>query len=310
MKTKILKDISDGGILVNGFHELVNYIISLPKPNYHYISIAFCIDNKYILEVYIAIISILENKNANTYISFYLLIPFTFTIDNKNILISLYEHYDLFNITFIKMDNRFDKAKMFRYISKTAYFKLTLDDFLPNLNKIIYLDSDIIVYTDLFNLYDHNFNGKIILAVPLANNFKLTNKDLNYNSGILLLNLKKMREIKFHEKVEKIVNNGFVDKIYHFHDQAILNKFFYEYIGCLNPKYNSKDDIFKSNSKYYLKKRDFYNFTNLIYSEKHPSIFHFTGKYKPYIRNRRNSDDWWFFFRKSKYFVEYLKKKF
>ena len=309
IKTKILRDIFDNGININKFDELINYLQTLPKQNYNNISIAMCIDNYYILNAYVAIISILENKNINTYVSFYFLISKDFENENINILLSTYEQYDLFNITFYRMDNRFDNVKMFRYITKSDYFKLSLGEYLPNLNKIIYLDCDIIVYKDLVNLYEHNFNGHLMLALPtvfIGN--KLIMKDIYYNGGVLLLNLKKMREIKFNKKVLEILDSGFKDTFNNWNDQAILNKFFYDYIGHLEPEYNSKLDLFITNSNYFLNNKDYFNLTNLIYSEKYPSIYHFTGQFKPYEKKRKNSDDWWFYAKKGKFLKRLLVK--
>ena len=309
IKTKILKDIFDNGNQIKDFNELISYIHQFfPHPNINNISIAFCIDNNYILNAYVSIISILENKNYNTYISFYILISKDFHEENINLILSLYEQYDLFNITFYRMDDRFDKVKMYRYITKSDYFKLSLGEYLSNLNKIIYLDCDVIVYKDLVNLYEHNFNDYLLLALPtvyIGN--KLISKDIYYNGGVLLLNLKKMREIEFNKKVLEILDNGFTDTYNRWNDQAILNKFFYEYIGNLEPEYNSKLDLFAMNSRYYINKNDYFNLTHLIYSEKYPSIYHFTGEYKPFEIKRKNSDDWWFFAKKGKYLKNFLK---
>ena len=310
IKTKTLRDIFDNGKSFENYNELINFLQNLPKPNYNNISISMCLDNYYILNAYVAIISILENKNINTYISFYILISKDFKNENINKILSTYEQYDFFNISFFRMDNRFDNATIFRYISKSCYFKLSLGEFLPNLNKVIFLDSDIIVYKDLVNLYEHNFNGYLILASPsVFINNKLIKKDLYYNSGVLLLNLKKMREIEFNKKVLQILNNGFKDNFNQWHDQAILNKFFYNYIGNLEPEYNSKLDLFKVNSNYFLKHHDYFNFTNLIYAEKFPSIYHFTGAKKPYEIKREKSDDWWFFAKKGQYLKSILNTK-
>ena len=281
INSRIFREIADKNIHFKIFHELISYILLLPKKYLYYISIAFCLDNNYIVNTYVSIISILENKNYNTFVCFYILIPNNFKKQNKQIIISLYDQYDLFNITFIKTDDRFNNVKVFRYISKAAYFKLTLSEYLPKLNKILYLDSDIIVYKDLINLFNKNFNGFLILATPIYNIFKFRNKSISYITGVLLLNLQKMREIKFHEKVKNIVNSGFQDTKYHLHDQAIINNFFYEYIGELEPEYNYRAYLLNINKIYYLHKKDYFNYMNLIYSNKYPTIYHFTGKYKP-----------------------------
>lgn len=309
IKTKTLRDIFDNEINFETYDELINLIYSLQKPILNYISIAFCIDNNYLLNTYTALLSILDNKNYFTYISFYIIISKDFTDENINIILSLYEQYDFFNITLLRMDNRFDKVKTFRYITKSGYFKLALADYLKDLNKTIYLDSDVIVFKDLVNLYQHNFNGYLMLAVPtvfIGN--KLIKKDIYYNDGVLLLNLKKMREIEFNKKVIKILESGFKDTFYGWNDQAIVNKFFYDYIGFLETEYNSKLGLFDSNSKYYLKHKDYFNLIDVIYSEKYPAIYHFTGKDKPYISNRKKSDDWWFYSKKGKFLKKIFEK--
>ena len=204
------------------------------------------------------------------------------------------------------MDDRFDNVQTFRYITKTAYFKLTIAELLPKLNKIIYLDSDIIVYKDLYNLFNLNFNNKLFLADGIYGAYQYKNKSLSFNTGVLLLNLKKMREFNFTKKIENILNNGFKDTKYYLHDQAIINQYFYDYIGYLDPGYNSRNNLFEFNSEYYIRKKDYKSYINLINSEKYPYIYHFTGDNKPIINIRKNSDDWWYYARKGKYLPKIL----
>ena len=81
-------------------------------------------------------ISILLSKGYYTYILFYLIIPLDFFKENIQLIESLYEQFDYFNITFIKMDNRYEKAFIDRYLTKSAYFRFSLAELLPNVNKI------------------------------------------------------------------------------------------------------------------------------------------------------------------------------
>lgn len=60
--------------------------------------------------------------------------------------------------------NRFPVS---HHISKTAYFRLLLDELLPqNLARVIYLDSDLLIRADLTDLWEHPLNDKVLLAVP------------------------------------------------------------------------------------------------------------------------------------------------
>ena len=84
---------------------------------------------------------------------------------------SLYDQFDNFNITFIKIDNRYNNVFISRRMTQETYYRFSLGELLPFLNKIIYLDSDVIVYKDLYNLYNSKFNGKFVLGQVTGNNY-------------------------------------------------------------------------------------------------------------------------------------------
>ena len=239
-------------------------------------------------------ISILITKDYYTYISFFLIIPKEFSQKNINFIETLYEQFDYFNISFLKMDNRYEKAFTNRYLTKNAFYRLSLGELLPNSDKVIYLDSDTIILKDLSNLYNLNFFGKIFVAK--INTFTSLN-NFTINTGVLLLNLKGMRKIKIEEKVLTLLNNGFKDPC--FHDQAIINKFFKEYIGFLPPEYNTFTFNLKNVKQYKKDSSKLYDFDNLYFSFKFPSIIHYRGNPKNKIVN---AEDWYYFARKSKYF--------
>ena len=92
--------------------------------------------------------SILSSKNLNSYICFYIIIPSNFEKHNENFLDSLHEQYDGFNISFITMDDRYHNAYTDRRITSQAYYRFSLGELLPDIKKIIYFDTDIIVYKD------------------------------------------------------------------------------------------------------------------------------------------------------------------
>ncbi len=300
IKNKIVKDIIDNYITFDDFNKLVKYIKSNITLNLNYISISYSIDNKYILYGYVSMISILQSKNYNTFISFYLIIPDNFTNENKNIIYSLYEKYEYFNITFIYIGNRYKEVKIINYLNQGAYYRLSLGELLPNLNKIIYLDCDVIVYKDLTNLYNTNFNNNLMLARKMEYEKK---KLFKMNSGVLLLNLKKMREIKFEKNILDIINRGFVSKV---QDQGLLIKYYFNQIGHLNEKYNIPTQGLFNLINYNKKNKLNYKNHDLFYILKYPTIRHFNGhKNSKYI----NSNDWWYFAKKGKYFWLILKEK-
>ena len=240
-------------------------------------------------------ISILISKSFYTYILFYLIVPFNFSDKNFELFESLYEQFEFFNITFIKMDNRYDNAYTNRYLTKNAFYRLSLGELLPNLNKIIYLDSDTVCLKDLSNLYNINFMGKIFLAKILS--FKSGNLNFEVNTGVLLLNLIGMRKLKIEKKVLTLLNNGFKDPVYH--DQAIINIYFKNQVGFLPLEYNTFSHGINHIKKFIKDYNGLYDFDSLYFSYKYPSIIHYAGlpKSKTFYQ-----EDWYYFARKSKYF--------
>ena len=293
IKTKILKNLIDNEIVIDPNH-LEEYIKLLPKENINYISIAYTFDNKYTFYSYISMISVLESKNIYTYISFYLVVPKSFSKENRNIIESLYEQYDFLNITFIYMDDRYKKVEPIRYLNQNAYYRLSLGELLPNLNRIIYLDCDLIVYKDLTNLFNLNFNGYLMLSrktpVKIAKLYQI-------NSGVLLLNLKKMREINLEKSVLNIIYSGFKSIVF---DQGLLIKYYLNKIGYLEEKYNVPSVGLKPLINHYLNKSLNNKTEDLLYALRYPTIRHFNGPKKS--QYFIDSKDWWYFASKSKYY--------
>ena len=300
IKSKILRDINDKDLVFENITNLINYIISLPTPQLNYIPIALCPDNYYTPYAYVAMLSILNSKLFFSYISFYLIISEDFEKKNIDFLNTLYDQYDLFNITFLKMDNRYNIAYISRYLTKQTYYRFSLGELIPYLNKIIYVDTDIIVYNDLSDFFALNFNGKMILGQPTYFNKSPKTGIFKINNGILLFDLKKMRKFKLEQKVLYILNNGFEND---YHDQFLLNQFFYEFIGIFPPKYHIRPWNNYTEIKQFNKESgDVYDNDYLYFSCKYPTIIHYVYNSKPIYFNISASEDWWYFARISKYF--------
>ena len=301
IKTKILFDLLDEGNFIFNINDLINHIKSIPFPVLNNISIAFCPNNIYTPLTYVAMLSVLKSKSSNTYISFYLIIPKDYKSSNIDFLLSLFDQFDFFNITFITMDDRYNSAFISRRMSLQTYYRFSLGELLPNLTKIIYLDGDVIVYKDLSNLYNLNFNGKFVLGQVTGNNRNKKTGVYRINNGILVFNLYNMRKFKIEEKALKIIKQG---KHFLYHDQTLMNNYFKNYIGIFQLEYHIRNWInITIIEKFNQGSGSVYDNDVFYFSSKYPSIRHFLGSSKPIQSEFGHIEDWWYFARHSKLYV-------
>ena len=248
-------------------------------------------------------ISILSSKEEFTYISFYLIISKDFQKKNIDLITSLYEQFDYFNITFIKMDERYNEAFISKRMTKQTYFRFSLGEIFPFLNRILYLDSDVIVYKDLNKLYNLNFNGNLVLGQVTGNNQSKKTGIFHINNGILLINLVQMRKMKIEKKVLRILIKK--RKKFRYHDQTLMNKYFAKYIGIFPFEYHIRNwGAFKNCKDWNKKAGSVYDNDIIYFAQKYPTIRHYLGPYKPIKSERNHIEDWWFFARKSKYYKQ------
>lgn len=204
-------------------------------------------DGGYTKFVATTVSSIIEN-NKKEKLSFYFICKGV-TLSNKNKLSSLFKesfHQCHFieqipkNILHFLKQNRNLKSNM----DLGAYFRLFIHDIVPKeIDKILYLDSDTIVNKNLHRLWNIDLKEKL-LGATLDMNYKEHDHggkfDLKYffNSGVLLINLKKMRAWKnYRNEIKNFIKEKRHLMVYN--DQDIINYVFKHKIKTLPSKYNS-----------------------------------------------------------------------
>lgn len=180
------------------------------------INVVFITDNNYAPVTGTAITSLKLNRDRVNEYHVYV-VTIDMDRDNTARLKSLAE--DGFQITVIKDDAKFAKYNRRRdtLASKSTYTRFYLAELLPELDKVIYLDDDLIVQQDLAELDRMLMKDYYCMAVrdmPLETSSpshmeKLRSNLKNYfNAGVMLLNLKKMREDRVSEKLIAYIQNG------------------------------------------------------------------------------------------------------
>ena len=146
--------------------------------------------------------------------------------------------------SFVNLQGRLQDIYVDAKYTEAASYRLLLPDLLPEYDKVIYIDCDVIVRNDLVGLYHSVELGRNYLAAvfeaPLEfqmERFKAIGCDpMEYiNSGFLIMNLKQMRRDKM---VDKFLEASKADYL-EFPDQDVLNRLCKGRIIGLAPYHNS-----------------------------------------------------------------------
>ena len=280
-----------------GLFILVSSVFSVNVYAKKPIPIAMCLDDNYTLPTIVAMTSMLENVKEDTEYKYYLLVPGDFTEENKQKILSLKEKYKSksFDINFIDMKNDFKGAKTVGRWTLPMYYRLNLPGLLNEYNKCIYLDGDTVVNKDLsefFNIdLEDNYVGGVRAAGPGARFLKSIGlkPNNNYiNSGVLLMNLKKLRDDRIEDKFEWYAKNQKEKLICP--DQDILNVCCYGKVKVLPPKYSLMEHAL--NSKYYLSS---YGKVQNDEAFRDPMVIHYAAsKFKPWKSLWSSfAEKWW-----------------
>lgn len=160
------------------------------------IEICFIVDKPYVMPAYVAAMSAVMNKKDDSHYNIYFLCLDLETKDEK-ILKSLTAKNVHIKIIELKHLSATSKLKIEGIsATTTSLYKFYLPEILYDLEKIIYIDGDVIVRDDLTELYNIDMGDNKLAAVKDANG--LNNKKIDegyfyFNSGVMVMNLGKMR---------------------------------------------------------------------------------------------------------------------
>ena len=193
------------------------------------------------------------------------------------------------------------------HVSKTSLLKYYIPRELKDLDKVLYMDSDIMVLHDLTKLYNTDIEGKYLAAVKDPSWFfenthvlqlNLEERGFYFNSGVMLMNLAKMRQDNLIEKLEDYTNNNFRTYM----DQDAFNVVVGNDVALLDVENNTMNFFFEHNEMKVLADfygRDWKNYQDVFGDA---VIVHFASSKKPLgIRVDRNH----FFYKLQQMWYEY-----
>lgn len=258
------------------------------------IPIVLASDRNCAAQMYITILSAISNKERDSFYDFYCLIPNKYSKRVRYQFKQLSERFSNVKITFKNMKQAFSNIDMqIPHITTPTFYRLLIADILHQYDKVIYLDIDTIVLQDLTTLYNTNLEDNYVAGVRAASyilNYQnnktyydsvgLKNMDYYINAGVMIWNLKKIRNENITKHLLQMTNNT-----YRFMDQDIINIAFYGKIKHIDFKYN----VMTSYKTMFLDNPETRNKLNDIYGEKtfqnaldNPVIIHYVSEQKPW----------------------------
>ncbi len=197
------------------------------------IPIVYITDDNYVMPTIDSITSLMENMEKSHPV---FVLGINLSEKNK-------DYFKVFkNIELLDLENKYkDLDLKHLYVSKAALFKFDLAEIFKNYDKVLYLDSDILILRDFSKLLKTDIEKYYAAVVKdisafLRGDAQKIGLGKNYfNSGMMLLNTKKMRQDNIKEKLIKTRLNSNSKK---FMDQDTFNIVFKDCVKFVNPEYN------------------------------------------------------------------------
>lgn len=253
---------------------------------------AFGINDGYLPYVIVTIKSILEN-NKDSVCQFHILTD-GITDTNKARLAKEVAQYSNTIIDYHIVDTSILKGIKTTW-SIYSWLRIFLPEILPNTDKVLYLDADIIVNDNLSGLFDLNMTDRSIAAVLDIQNFEIDSfdrcgypKEKGYIcAGVLMMNLDYWRKYNITEKIIDWSREN--NERIKFPDQDAINYICRDTKVLLPLKYGIIDAFFTSDSFV-----DFGLSSQIKESFHNPAIIHYAGQ-SPWIieRARHTLQSYW-----------------
>ena len=269
------------------------------------IPIFFAADDNYAPFLSVAIISLLDKSDKNKFYKIHILND-NMSLENikkiKGLQTSNSEIiFNSINNNLECINDRLDNRLRPDIFTLTIYFRLFIPEMFKEYDKAIYIDSDVVLNSDISELYDidleNNYIGacrdKSIIGIKEFENYFTKGVGIDYrdyiNSGVLLLNMKELRNKKLSDKFLYLLNK------YHFEnvdpDQAYINFLWNGKIKYLDNAWDAMPNLEKNKLE-------------------NPKLIHYNLFFKPWHYDNITYEEYfWEYAKKSIYYEEIVKIK-
>ncbi|QXQ05071.1 glycosyltransferase family 8 protein [Sphingosinicellaceae bacterium] len=242
---------------------------------------AFSSDDNYFQHLAVAITSLLEN---NRHHEFVLHVVHGEVSETKRAMLSTQvARYPNATLHLYEFDDApYRHFRLDSHITLASYFRLFLTEILPpEIDRVLYLDADIVVLGDVAPLWETAFDNCLIAAAP--NIFSQNNERLGlprdycyFNAGILVVDLAGWRREGLLRRFVDYVERNHM--ILRWHDQDALNAVLHDRVRYVDYGWNFQARTQPTDAA--ALSLDASAFRRL---RKQPQIVHFTTEKKPWL---------------------------
>lgn len=270
-------------------------------------NLLFCVDENYTNKMLVTLYSLLENTEER---NIHLYVVSKEVLSNEDRIRKFCQDYEI-SFHPIRVGEIFKDAPVSKRYPSTIYYRLLAHYYLPkDLDKVLYLDADILVINDIKPLYDTDVTGYLYGASSHSVIFE-TMDDINrarvssyeneeyYNSGVLVMNLENIRKEVKAEDIYRHIDECINPLKLILPDQDILNTLYGHRVKSLPDVIYNYDT--RLNLVYY--KEDPANW-NPDWVMENTVVLHYCGKDKPWDTLGRGKYDYLY-----KHYEGKLKKK-
>lgn len=269
------------------------------------VPIVFCFDDNLLLPAGVCLTSLLENANEDTFYDIFILHDDASDYPTSGFLEKLHKKYVRFSIKYRAVDSQFKDAYETRGINVSTYYRLLIPELIPEYDKIMYHDVDVVFREDLSAIYsgtemDNYYVAGVVSSAGLSTLGRTKRENLGLNwkeyilAGNIIVNSEKMRDDGIVEQFKKEVMSSH----YEYQDMDIINIVCRGKIRRMPPVFCGTIGIFELASQG--TEQELYSRAELE-EVKNKGVIHYNGP-KPWNSWCPNFDIWWEYYRISVYY--------
>lgn len=256
------------------------------------IPVVFSTDHRYVMPTGVALQSLLE-CSMDAEVEVFILQSDSVTDDDRKMFQLICDKFKT-KLTFLSMGNQFNDSFEIRNITIACYYRLLIPWLIPQYDKVVYCDGDVVFCNSVKQLYEIELGDYLFAAICPYKHDKHLYKDHAhelglqpneyYQSGVLLVNSKAQREANLREVLLKEAKKEYI-----FVDQDIINVVCQNRIMELPLRFNISQSLYRS----------FFQHD----SHESPVIIHYSGV-KPWDNYVYGWWRWWNVYCRSPFYKE------